>query len=294
MYYLGLIVSLVVAGVGPRYWLGDLQGVSILNIIFHVLFLHGFVPFYADSIIGTEWYLGALAIIYLLGPIMYKFINSLERACVFFILSGVISLEMVTLFKTINPNCIAGYVWDSYCEVFVFFAHLPEIAMGILLYFLIKEFGLRLANVTNKNLVSFSMIFIAVLLFYGNSHNNAYRMSNYVWYAIIFAMLLISQIIKPCLLINNSLWRNLGIHSYSIYLFHYPILTLWKKILPKFYVAIGIQDSVIQWIGTFLLSFITAYLIGIFIEIAYDKPIKQILKKYLKNYYLSYEGSKDS
>lgn len=86
LYFLALVLALVVYGLGSRYWLGTLPGISVLNIIFHVLFLHEFAPYYVNSIIGVEWYLGALMIIYLLGPLFYKIINSLERAFVSFVL----------------------------------------------------------------------------------------------------------------------------------------------------------------------------------------------------------------
>ena len=47
LYYLVLAVYLNIDGVGGKYWLGSHDRVSVLNIVFHFLFLHGFNPFYS-------------------------------------------------------------------------------------------------------------------------------------------------------------------------------------------------------------------------------------------------------
>ena len=76
LYYLALFIYALFLG-GSSYWLGTQEHITAQNVLAHLFFLHGLFPHYADSIIGVEWYLGTLAIFYLLAPYLYKIINSL-------------------------------------------------------------------------------------------------------------------------------------------------------------------------------------------------------------------------
>ena len=73
LYYLMIIICSVFEG-GSNYWLGSEGGISFFNILSHVFFIHGLFPHYTDSIIAVEWYLGVLAIFYLLAPMLYIYI----------------------------------------------------------------------------------------------------------------------------------------------------------------------------------------------------------------------------
>ena len=84
LYYIAIIIGLYVYGFGSRYYLGSHNGISILNIVFHFFFLHGLSPYYVNSIIGVEWYIGVLFILYLISPFIYNKIKSLENAVFLF------------------------------------------------------------------------------------------------------------------------------------------------------------------------------------------------------------------
>lgn len=63
------------------YYLGTLPDVSWLNVLCNLFFIHGFYPYYTNSI-NANWFMGVLAVFYLLAPFMYRIINSLERAII--------------------------------------------------------------------------------------------------------------------------------------------------------------------------------------------------------------------
>lgn len=79
LYYLSIILSLLLNGTGGRYWLGSLPQITGTNIIFHFLFLHGLNPYYVNSIIGGEWYIGSLVFMYLVTPIMFRVVKKLSQ-----------------------------------------------------------------------------------------------------------------------------------------------------------------------------------------------------------------------
>lgn len=78
LYWLALIVYIVLTG-GQPYWLGEEGKITLYNAIFHFLFLHGSVPRYINSIIGGEWYLANLAIMYIVIPHIYKFVDRFRK-----------------------------------------------------------------------------------------------------------------------------------------------------------------------------------------------------------------------
>ena len=83
LYYITLITYLS-TNTFSKYWLGGHDNVSILNIISHFLLLHGFNPYYINSIIGVEWYIGVLVIFYMIAPFLYNKIKSLKNAVLLF------------------------------------------------------------------------------------------------------------------------------------------------------------------------------------------------------------------
>ncbi|AUS26131.1 acyltransferase [Paenibacillus polymyxa] len=68
LYYMMLGIYLVVNGTGPRFWLGDQEGVTVTNIAAHALFLNGLNPYWINSIIGVEWSIAVECMFYLFIP----------------------------------------------------------------------------------------------------------------------------------------------------------------------------------------------------------------------------------
>lgn len=230
MYYLALVFALVVYGMGTRYWLGSIPGITFMNILTHMLFIHILFPHYCDSIIGVEWYIGALVVFYAIAPIVHKYINSLEKAFIAFLISPFLSFEMDLLLErlSIGPD---RYIWQNYVGSFFPGVHLTEFFGGIVLFYLLKETEF-ISCIKNKTVVSFELLFIAIMLFGGEikGENSAYRIIEYTWYVAIFGLIIISQLIYTNVVIDNGFWRAIGKKSYSIYLFHFPIIEIWRRI----------------------------------------------------------------
>ena len=132
LYYLALLIYMITEGLGSRWWLGSIPSVSIGNILAHVFFIHGFNPYYCNSIIGVEWYIGVLVMLYLIAPILYKFINNISRAVVLFLISSVVCSYYIRLadLHVIKDD----YIWAYFIENFTIIAMFPLIAFAIILY----------------------------------------------------------------------------------------------------------------------------------------------------------------
>lgn len=140
LYYLSLIIHIFLGG--SPYWLGSEKSISTLNLIFHIFFLHGFAPLYANSIIGLEWYLGVLAIFYLAAPFLYKFIKSITDSIIAFVFSLLIPCFFILLTNNFLPE-IDEEIYRAYIFSSSIYAQLPIIMLGIFLYYFIDKWLVR-------------------------------------------------------------------------------------------------------------------------------------------------------
>lgn len=96
VYYLSLLFSVIVVG-GYPYWYGNEGVITLWNVMSHLTFTWSWVPHYCNSIIGGEWYLGTLIVFYMMGPILFKLINSFERSIVFSLVQQLLASILLPL-----------------------------------------------------------------------------------------------------------------------------------------------------------------------------------------------------
>lgn len=137
LYYISLLICGVVQG-GNDYWLGSEEGITIENIMAHIVFLHGFFPHYINSMIGVEWYLSALAILYCLTPFLYKIINLPEKSVAWFMVSGIVCELVSSVCSQLVSGCSDSYIYGNYFITLWFVAQFPVMLLGIVLYYVIR------------------------------------------------------------------------------------------------------------------------------------------------------------
>lgn len=216
LYWFFTILHLLVFGLGERYYLGTLSNVSLLNILCNMLFLHGFHPYYINSI-NANWFMADLAVFYLLAPLLYKLIDSLEKA--------VIALLVTTpmgylLYHFALGQDVLGVkaIWTDYVTILSFPAEFPVILLGIFSYFVIKESH----KWRNKGIISavtlFFSLFCMVSLIMGKRY---FMIFNYIFsFGVLFTVIFIGQAQSSSRLVNNRFFALFGKHSYGIYLSH--------------------------------------------------------------------------
>ena len=227
LYWIFTILHLVVFGRGERFYLGPLKEVSWVNIICNLLCVHGFFPYYINSI-NVNWFIADLMIWYLIAPFVYKRLNSLKK-----ILSGTLFIVPVVycLIMVIQKHPIISNeaIWNDYVSILCFLPELPAILLGCIIYWLEKE---HKTTVIDKQMSRGMLIFafIAVLLLISGS-NMFYVFSNIFSFALIFALILVIQLTNPTRLLCNGVFQAFGRHSYGIYLSHLFVVSfVWNVI----------------------------------------------------------------
>lgn len=238
LYYISVAIAVLFGGAGT-HWLAE-DRVTVENIAAHLLLLHGFFPYYVDSIIGVEWYLGALVILYMLIPILCKKICTLEKSIIYFIWSTFICRLIIYICSQVTQDFSYGYIYNAYFNTFCFIAQFPVMLLGIIFYY-IKGLGKKLNNkpVFANTLLLLSLVMIGGMIV---NKNKILGMSEYTLFGIGFLILVFSQSVRSTFFIDNNLFRLLGKNSYPIYLFHYFIIKLYERYVPD-----PFENLVVSW-----------------------------------------------
>lgn len=247
----------------PLYWVAYIIAIivgekSLLkNVIVYITGVWGFFPKY-NNFSMAEWYLGAYIIFIILASAIYKYVNTLGSACIFFfiaILFSAIFSNSITVFcrNVVEDYNIYAYIWNI-----SFWAQISVMALGVVFYHVYKQtVNIKLVeSVTPRErmIVSFFILFLSSIFVVGKVFGNSYiwRMNDYLQYAIGFIGIAFSQCIFPLKFVTNKFFCFLGKNSYSIYLFHISFIKLlrmyvfediydYRNIMLTFFVSIAIS-----------------------------------------------------
>lgn len=223
MYYIGIIYYLFQNGTGWNYWLGDETHISFGNIFSNFLFLHGFNPYWINSLVPGGWSIAVEMTFYLLLPFIFQKVNNSNTALIFFIFT--LLLKSILYFVFVNNPLVSDLrLWNEYL-FFYFPNQLPVFALGILMYFCITESeNNRSLNLSGKVL----LILVFIILLQLVTGIKDLFLSNHILFGIAFLIFGIAlSKYKPKLLVNPVV-NYIGKLSFSMYLVHFAVL-YWLK-----------------------------------------------------------------
>ncbi|MEE3488812.1 MAG: acyltransferase family protein [Bulleidia sp.] len=215
LWYLSIFVSLLSRG-ESTFWLGTQVHVTWQNILSHVFFLHGLFPYYIDSILGVDWYIGDLSLLILLVPLIHRLIKTPVSALAWcfgtMMLMPYVSSHLNGLY--LLPEADAA-IWDAFINNWGFWNQLPVVLTGVLLY-LIMQNDTGFERGTSSRQLSYILFAISVLLQYGLIFKgiHVWNLSIYSLFAIPYGILFLSQWLYSNKLVNNLKFPGIN-SSYS-------------------------------------------------------------------------------
>lgn len=259
LYFLIIVLSACLIG-GSEFWLGGEGEISLLNYLTHFLCINSFFPHYLNSIIGVEWYISILFIVIFLTPIIYKLSNSLDKSIVFLIISLFI-YALGSRVPVYIPDVADKYIYENYFSWMSLSSNLPILALGSVIYNLKRE-NLKIPS-ARSFLISNGLLLYGIFMIWGMLYNytQIYYVSSGIIYAFIYFMIIMSQIINPCFLINNGFFRFFGRNSYSIYLVHYLLFKIIDKYFYEYF-----QSGLFSW----FIKLVLVIIICIFFSLLYN------------------------
>jgi peptidoglycan/LPS O-acetylase OafA/YrhL len=256
MFYIAIPLYLIVFGFGNRYWLGDQESITAVNITSHYLFLNGFNPYWINSIINVEWSIAVEMMFYIIVPFMFYWINNAKKAVMVTFVSLFFALGLQYVF-ILNPLISDEVLWGNYLSLY-FPSQFPIFLMGICAFLVCKE---KMKKAHGLILLVSSVTFLLTL-----TQINIPVIERYA-FAFGFSGLLVSLFsIRPMIIVNR-IWSYIGKVSYSAYIVHWAVIHYLKNTLPTFSSNIELQLI----IGFLIVSVITI-LISIVTYITIEKP----------------------
>jgi peptidoglycan/LPS O-acetylase OafA/YrhL len=277
MYYLGICYYLLQDGYGPRFWLGDATHITPLNIISNFTFIHGFNPYWINSLVPGGWSIGIEMIFYGILPFLFSKIKNINQAFILFILSLFLRLFFYALLIKF-PLISSTSLWNGF--LFLYFpSQLPVFSLGIIFYFLVIE-NESVKNISSKWILLFSGLLILQL-----STQTTHLLPTHVLFSIGFLLLGYSLSSFKFKLLVNPVITHIGKISFSMYLVHFAVLH-W---LDKFHLVNYSQNGIINYAARFSITIaITAAISTFFynvIEIPFQKVAKNIISRWEKGKY---------
>jgi peptidoglycan/LPS O-acetylase OafA/YrhL len=252
MWYTALAIFLILDySLGVNTWLGDSSKAGIHNIMTHIFFIHGFYPYYINSIVPGGWSVAVEMIFYLFVPLLFKVITTLNRAVMFFV-AVFVSSNLLNSYLTQHVLISSKSVWSDYL-FFYLPNQLPVFFIGFILFFLIIKHEYKISQL--------NMLVIIFFLFYFFYFNFGYIYQ----VAALFLLLIVFLSKNKSLLLVNPVTRFLGKISYSMYLLQFLII----YVLEKNHIFNNIHSERVRFAvsylfivcGTALFSFVTYQLI---------------------------------
>ena len=271
LFYIALTLSLL-TGSWSQYWLGEDKPVTLMNVLAHVFLVHGFFPHYVNSLMGLEWYVGVLFIFILISPLLYRFINTWWKAImlllVVFFANPLIESYMFNHMPIMEDSIVyVGYIYSTGP-----FPNFTFFAFGIVMFFLYKKLSTVKLDDKKRTVISYSLLFLSlaliviqylyVILGEPLSMNESY--------ALIYSLIIISQMVRPSPIIDNAFFRLFGKYSYGIYLFQYIVFNMYDRVVP--YKGPG------SWTIKFLVGLMVLLGVSVLLTKGIDKCIKRSRK----------------
>lgn len=253
-FYLAIIGYTIFYGFSPRYWAPN--GVKWWYIFLTFFFLHGWHPETITSVVPGGWSIAVEMTFYLLFPYFFSKLNTI-RATLFSLLVSLIILKsssiVIDFFLLPSYPTTLQYLVSSFAFMF-FFSQLPIFLLGLLLYHLIKKYPS--ADKKTASLLRWLSFFLSLAFLETQTFQNL--LPQHFLYGIAFMIFSLSLYYSPNAFFVNRLTLSLGRLSYSIYLIHFLIIDILKKIVSN--------DLFLKGNLGFFLAFILVLALSMFIS----------------------------
>lgn len=227
--------------IAPLYWFA----IGYYNVIWDWLpeskhwhyflnffFLHALNPETHTSVVPGGWTISIEMIFYLLVPLLFPFIRSFNRAWIFMLvavfvfplITFLISLGMNPLFADVLPYQVAVY-WERFPLVTI-----GIFAFGIVLFYFIKE-ERKAALIRNKTFNVINLLIIGIALSALAFMTVHFPLKSH-FYGALFMLLALMLSAHPWKVLVNPVTVFLGRISYSMYIFHFAVITWLYKWIP--------------------------------------------------------------
>jgi len=242
------------------------------NLLTHLILIHTFFPDFSHNP-GSLWFIGLIVQCYLFFPIAYKLL--FQRRGVLISNFSAISLYVLGIILA----SMGLYVHDSFLSFSIEFVLGMNIARD--------AYMRRIKQYSSFPVVTSAIALLACFIILVQS-SLLYNLAEYIRYPITtFSRICFFVVFLNIFLFLENYWKNfqklvpllsaLSFASYSVYLFHRPMLTIITRGPTWNWVIHHTFTGYVRFISLFVISTPLIFLVSFWIQIAYDSVQKKLL-----------------
>lgn len=242
------------------------------NIISHFLLLHGLGPQWINTLVPGGWSVANEVMFYMLLPLLFYKINTLQKAVVAFLLSLIFRYVLDYIFRKYTVSGIDfanyGYLWNYLPN------QLPVFALGIVFFFLVS--GNYKIDISPLVILIASLVLIIHIL-------GVVILPFQVLFTIAIFGIALSLTKKEFSLIVNPVFTYIGKISYSMYLSHFAVMYWLIHYKAQFYLAeTNSSSAVINYLIRYMILIMISVLISSVLYKYVELPMQRLGYKFLK------------
>jgi peptidoglycan/LPS O-acetylase OafA/YrhL len=274
-FYLAVVIYFIRDGMSPRYVAPN--GIQWWYVPLTVFFLNGWHPETINSVIPGGWSIAIEMTFYLFVPYLFSKLNAIKPTLIALLASifvaKIASSAITTLLIPLYPydqQYLVGFFSYEW-----FFSQLPVFLLGILAFHLIRKYPTIDKSMASFLLVSSLLLFAAFLII--QTYENL--LPQHILYGIAFLLFALSLHYSPQKLFVNRLTVLVGRISFSIYLFHFLILSVLENFFSSGFPISGNLGFGLAYALLLALSICISYVTHRVIEVPGINLGKRIIKK---------------
>lgn len=232
LFYFGIALYLLRDGFAAREYAPE--GLSLIHFLTTLTFTHGWLPTTINAIVPGGWTIAVEMNFYLLLPFAYLFIKNIHQAvfATFACLIGSKLLGIVAL-RLYQPFFEQH---DALLNLFVSLYWLPTQAavfcMGLVLYFMFKKIPDTTPD-PHRRLLGIMYLAISAYMMMSLLFSELKMFPAHFAWAVALTLFAYSLALFPNRLLVNSVTRACGKVSYSLYILHFAVLSLFQYLAPE-------------------------------------------------------------
>jgi peptidoglycan/LPS O-acetylase OafA/YrhL len=224
LFYIWIVISLI----RDRYVYGVEH--SLADVLLSTFFVFNLTSGKETGFVWASWTLSLEMLFYLIFPFLFRFITDYRRALALFLVTIVVSraFHYLLAYLSMSEEQRGNYYHFSFLH------QLPVFAAGVLVFFLYETLVKEKEVNRSWGIVLIGMfVFIYDSLLSGKLTN--ILLDNLYWQAIAYGCLLLGLSIFPWKLVVNKFTGFLGLISYSVYLSHTTVITVFRPLYSNLY-----------------------------------------------------------
>ncbi|MBV8882579.1 MAG: acyltransferase [Chroococcidiopsidaceae cyanobacterium CP_BM_RX_35] len=261
LYYIALFAYLLIV-----------DFIQPMNLLAHLIFIHTFFQDFSHNP-GSLWFVGLIVQCYLFFPLAYKLLFQKKGL---FILN-VFAISLYALGIMLASRGL--YIRDSFLSFSVEFVLGMNIARD--------AYMRRMTKYSTFSVVTLVIILLTCFIILAQI-SLLYSLSEYIRYPITtFSRICFFFVVLNIFLFIEQHWKYfqrlvpllsaLSFASYSVFLFHRPMLTIITRGPVWNWIVHHISTGNIRFISLFIVSIPLIFLISFWMQIAYDSIQKKLL-----------------